>query len=178
MGEVIWEGNSFEIASFDDDCIAFSDRFNERNYFVWWNKEEALSLADAIQKFYKDKENEVKFSEVIWDTDIMEVTRNEHGLLFMPVDDWDGIEEDEITAFCRYWLTDFAAPEREPVIAPCPFCGDGCLVERYIYSINDDAIFGNGLQVVCLQKRTCGYRGPYANTPNEAIRLHNELKRV
>ena len=166
MGEVIWEGNSFEIASFDDDCIAFSDRFNERNYFVWWNKEEALSLADAIQNFYKDKEDEVKFSEVIWDTDIMEVTRNECGLLFIPVDNWDGIEEDEITAFCRYWLTDFAAPEREPVIAPCPMCGDRAMVCEA----------SEGEYVMCLGKR-CPIRTFEYLTPGKALEIWNALPR-
>jgi hypothetical protein len=49
---VIWQGSSFEIIPFDDDCIAFRDEFKERDYFIWWNKNEALEIADAIRDYY------------------------------------------------------------------------------------------------------------------------------
>ncbi len=57
-----------------------------------------------------------------------------------------------------------AVQNREPEIAPCPFCKGEC--ERYR---------SNYVQIRCIDTVHCGYHSGKAVTTPEAIRLHNRI---
>lgn len=118
VSELIWEGNSFEIVPYNKDDIAFRDIFLDRDYFIWWNKIEAISLGKSILNYYG-----------------------------------------------------YDVSERKPEIAPCPFCGGEC----HKYGCQDARRLGKAFQVRCVDYVKCGYFSAIADTPAEAIRLHNGI---
>lgn len=64
--------------------------------------------------------------------------------------------------------------KREPEIAPCPACGHPiCLIVPALTNSGTTQYVKSKAQVICQRDASCGYRGPNADTGEEAIRLHN-----
>lgn len=113
-------------------------------------------------------------NNVIWDTNKLFVVKTSNEKLHIILHPGENtpntlIDSDEITAFCKYWLK----LQKEPIngIAPCPNCRDQVVVgEAYCRDAN--CVKGE-YQTFCQRDIDCGYRGPIANTEEQAIHLHN-----
>ena len=85
-----------------------------------------------------------------------------------------GTEFEDMTGFAKHWLDlqGYDITKRQPEIAPCPFCGHDCEVDVAINK-HGRAFIGEKKQVYCEKDVSCGYRGPFAFTAEEAIEKHN-----
>lgn len=116
---------------------------------------------------------------------------DEDGLLLFSVNCGNAIElndisQDELTArtirasnntfinLCKHWLDlqGYDITKCAPEIAPCPICGANCEVDVAINK-HGRAFVGDKKQVYCDKDISCGYRGPIADTSEEAIEKHN-----
>jgi hypothetical protein len=176
-------GDGYYIAHLEDGDIWTVLEYKERwryimctgwgdagiDYFIPIRLDEPVSDTDKLGY-------EGKMDKVIWDTDIMEVTQNKNGLVFTPIDRAE-IEPDEITAFCLYWLEDFAKGytviRKEPEVKPCPFCGNHMKYTDFDWTFHKND-YGSDYFISCFG---CAMRGPSYPTPDEAIKAWNDLPR-
>ena len=110
--------------------------------------------------------------DVIWDTGELVVQHSRGDVIMSEVENETvrhgrtiQIEQDELTAFARHWLSreGYDVIKRQPEIAPCP--NPECRNDKM-------HLEGAGDDMWCYCHK-CGYAGPTANSKSEAGRLHN-----
>ena len=156
------------------------DKINDKWFVNDWrgalpSGDDYFSWREVVDYFIN-----IPLEEEEMEEDIAQTVYNKNGISITLIDDceidmtndkgqdYQGsilITSDELTDISKHWLDlqGYDITKRQPEIAPCPNreCGRSLFMDY-----REDGKH----QAYCVE---CGYHGPMADTPEEAIRLHN-----
>ena len=131
------------------------------NPYSWYkNKFFADEFVDFFIPYCFEEEEEMEEKNILdWD--------KKEGLVYFNVDEMD---IRQFRAICEKFMDDFGytITNRQPEIAPCPFCGGECEVDI-------DASDGTERYSLGCKDMKCRYFSAFSYTPEEAIEKHNQL---